>query len=117
MLLGKVVGTVVSSRKVESIEGLKLLTVKQVGIHDGKEQNTYVVAVDAVQAGVGDIVLYATGSAARQTLQTLNKPADAVVMAVVDILEVDEKIVYRKESLSEKEVPLRPGKNNGYLEK
>ena len=75
MLLGKVVGTVVSSRKVESIEGLKLLSVRQISLYDGKEKDDYVVAVDAVQAGIGDIVLYATGSAARQTLETLNKPA------------------------------------------
>ncbi len=106
MLLGKVVGTVVSSRKVESIEGLKLLSVRCISLKDGKEKDDYVVAVDAVQAGIGDIVLYATGSAARQTLETLNKPADAVIMAIVDICEVDGKIIYRKESVSEKAVPL-----------
>jgi microcompartment protein CcmK/EutM len=106
MLLGKVVGTVVSTRKVESIEGLKLLSVRELNINDGKEKNNYVVAVDAVQAGIGDIVLYATGSAARQTIETLNKPADAVIMAIVDICEVGGKVIYRKESISEKEVPI-----------
>jgi microcompartment protein CcmK/EutM len=104
MLLGKVVGTVVSTRKVESLEGFKLLSVRQVDLKDGKEKSGYVVAVDTVQAGIGDMVLYATGSAARQTLQTLNKPADAVIMAIVDICEVEGKVIYRKESLSEKEV-------------
>lgn len=106
MQLGKVVGTVVSTHKVESIEGLKLLSVKDISLRDGKEKDSYVVAVDAVQAGVGDIVLYATGSAARQTLQTLNKPADAVIMAIVDICEVDGKVIFRKDSIAEKEVPL-----------
>lgn len=106
MQLGKVVGTVVSTHKVESIEGLKLLSVRDLSLADGKEKDSYVVAVDAVQAGIGDIVLYATGSAARQTLQTLNKPADAVIMAIVDICEVDGKVIYRKESIGEKEVPL-----------
>ncbi len=96
MLLGKVVGTVVSTRKVESIEGLKLLSVRRINLKDGKEKDDYVVAVDAVQAGVGDVVLYATGSAARQTVDTLNKPADAVIMAIVDICEVDGKVIYLK---------------------
>ncbi len=96
MLLGKVVGTVVSTRKVESLEGLKLLSVRDISLKDGKETGKYVVAVDAVQAGIGDIVLYATGSAARQTLETLNKPADAVIMAIVDICEVEGKVIYRK---------------------
>ncbi len=96
MLLGKVVGTVVATRKVESLEGLKLLSVRDISLKDGKETGNYVVAVDAVQAGIGDIVLYATGSAARQTLETLNKPADAVIMAIVDICEVEGKVIYRK---------------------
>ncbi len=97
MLLGKVVGTVVSSRKIESIEGLKLLAVKQIDINGQEKKGSYVVAVDAVQAGLGEIVLYATGSAARQSEYTHNRPADAIIMGIVDILDVDGKIVYQKD--------------------
>ena len=65
MLIGKVVGTVVASRKEEKLEGVKLLVLKQVDV-EGREGSAYVVAVDAVGAGVGEVVLYASGSSARQ---------------------------------------------------
>jgi microcompartment protein CcmK/EutM len=55
-----------------------------------------VVAVDAVGAGPGDLVLYATGSSARQTIQTKDKPCDAVVMAIVDSWDVGGANVYEK---------------------
>ncbi|MFQ5645365.1 MAG: EutN/CcmL family microcompartment protein [bacterium] len=93
MQIGRVIGTVVSTRKVESIEGLKLLVVAQVDIHN-QEKPSYVVAVDSVQAGVGDLVLYASGSAARQTDITLNKPADAIVMAVIDSWDIGGQVIY-----------------------
>ena len=95
MLLAKVIGTVVSTRKVQSMESLKFLLLRQVNT-DGKESGGIVVAADAVGAGVGEIVLYATGSSARQTEATNNRPCDAVVMAIVDNWEVDGKIKYRK---------------------
>lgn len=96
MLLGRVAGTLVASRKEESLEGLKLLVLRQVGV-DGSEGSGYVVAVDGVGAGVGEVVLYATGSSARQTLETKDRPCDAVVMAIVDTWEVDGEVRYRKE--------------------
>ena len=89
MILGKVVGTVWATRKDEELTGMKLQIVKQVDL-DYKLKETFVVAVDTVQAGVGDIVLIATGSSARQTTVTKNKPVDAVIMAVVDKLDVSE---------------------------
>ena len=55
---------------------------------DYKVKDTFVVAVDTVQAGVGDVVLVCSGSSARQTLITKNKPVDAVIMAVVDKLDI-----------------------------
>lgn len=88
MLLGKVIGTVVATRKDEKMEGLKLLVVRQLSV-DGKESANYVVAVDAVGAGVGEVVLYASGSSARQTTVTEQRPCDAVIMAIVDTWEVD----------------------------
>ena len=96
MLLGKVVGTLVASRKEETLEGLKFLVVRQLGV-DGKETGGYVVANDAVGAGVGEVVLYAQGSSARQTESTQNRPCDAVIMAIVDTWEVGGQEIFRKE--------------------
>jgi microcompartment protein CcmK/EutM len=75
---------------------LKLLAVKQLDVF-GQERDSYVVAVDTVDAALGEIVLYATGSAARQTDRTHNKPADAVIMGIVDTWEVEGRVVYQKE--------------------
>lgn len=95
MLLAKVIGTVVSTRKEKSMEGLKFLLLRPVDI-DGKESGSIVVAADAVGAGVGEIVMFATGSSARQTIATDKRPCDAVVMAIVDNWEVEGQIKYRK---------------------
>ena len=95
MLLGRVTGTVVSSRKDPLIEGWKLLVVRQLD-GEGKDASGYVVAADAVGAGVGEVVLYASGSSARNTEVTRDRPCDAVIMAIVDIWEVGGKEVYRK---------------------
>jgi microcompartment protein CcmK/EutM len=95
MLLGRVVGSLVASRKEPLMEGFKFLVLRQVGV-DGKESGGYVVAVDAVGAGPDEVVLYATGSAARQTVATRDRPCDAVIMAIVDTWEVEGKEAYRK---------------------
>ncbi len=95
MLLAKVIGTVVSTRKEQSMEGLKFLLLRQVDT-EGKESGGFVVAADAVGAGVGEYVLYATGSSARQTVMTDKRPCDAVVMAIVDNWEIDGEVKYRK---------------------
>ena len=87
MLLGRVAGTLVSSRKEDTLEGLKFLVIKQLDVEQA-ETGGYVVAADAVGAGVGEVVLYATGSSARQTVLTRERPCDAVVMAIVDTWEV-----------------------------
>jgi microcompartment protein CcmK/EutM len=87
MILGKVVGTVWATRKDEELVGMKFQIVKHVDL-EYKLKDTFVVAVDTVQAGVGDIVLLCSGSSARQTTLTKNKPVDAVIMAVVDKIDV-----------------------------
>ncbi|MBA4313659.1 MAG: ethanolamine utilization protein EutN [Chlorobiaceae bacterium] len=89
MFLGKVVGTVWATRKDEELVGMKFQIVKHAGL-DYKLKDTFVVAVDTVQAGVGDTVLVCSGSSARQTALTKNKPVDAVIMAVVDKLDIIE---------------------------
>jgi microcompartment protein CcmK/EutM len=95
MLLGKVVGTLVATRKETTMEGLKFLVLKHLDI-DGNETGGYRVAADAVGAGLGEVVLYATGSAARQTKYTHERPCDGVIMAIVDLLEVDGEVKYNK---------------------
>lgn len=95
MLLGRVAGTLVASRKEETLEGLKFLVLKQIDV-DEADTGGYVVAADAVGAGVGEVVLYATGSSARQTRYTHERPCDAVVMAIVDTWEVGGEERYRK---------------------
>jgi len=89
MFLGKVIGTVWATRKDEELVGMKFQIVKHIGV-DYKVKDTFVVAVDTVQAGVGDVVLVCSGSSARQTSQTKNKPVDAVIMAVVDKLDIPD---------------------------
>ncbi len=95
MLLGKVIGTVVATRKEPELEGLRMLLVRDL---DSKWKPTgkVIVAVDAMNAGTGEVVLYCAGSAARQTAVTKNRPVDHVIMAVVDAVEVSGELVYDK---------------------
>ena len=95
MLIGEVVGSVVASQKDSGLESQKLLVV-QIRTHANQPKDQYVIAVDSVGAGQGDIVLYASGSSARQTLTTKDKPCDAVIMAIVDSWDVGGKNVYEK---------------------
>ncbi len=87
MILGKVIGTVWATRKDEELVGMSFQIVKHLDLNY-KPKDTFVVAVDTVQAGVGDVVLMCTGSSARQTTLTKNKPVDAVIMAVVDKIDI-----------------------------
>lgn len=96
MQLARVIGTVVASRKEEELEGLKLLLVRGCDIN-GKDSGAPLVAADAVGAGVGEVVLYASGSSARQTVVTKDRPVDAVIMAIVDVVEVGGETSYRKD--------------------
>jgi len=95
MLLGKVIGTVVSTRKEASIEGLTLLLVQACDV-DGVASGATIVAADAVGAGIGEVVLCASGSSARQTEVTQQRPIDAAVMAIVDLVEAGGQPRYTK---------------------
>ncbi len=95
MQLGRVTGTLVATRKDPKMEGMKFLVLRQVDI-ENEDTAGYVVAVDAVGAGVGEVVMYASGSSARQTELTNNRPCDAVVMAIVDEWDVDGETRFRK---------------------
>ncbi len=82
MLIGKVTGTIVSTRKCESLIGSKFLEVQL--IHNGVETDSYIVAIDSVGAGIGERVLLTTGSGARLALRDVNMPTDAVIVGIVD---------------------------------
>lgn len=90
MILGRIIGTVWATRKDENLVGAKFLIARQLNL-DYSETSNFVVAVDSVGAGVGEVVLVATGSSARQTTFTKNKPIDAVIMAIVDKLDIPIK--------------------------
>ncbi len=95
MKLGRIVGTVVATRKDPKVEGLRLYLVQDVDL-SMREKDSFVVAADAMGAGVGEVVLYASGSSARQTDQTQGRPVDAVVMAIVDHLDRDGETLFNK---------------------
>ena len=95
MVIAKVVGTVVSSKKEPSMEGLRFMLLQPVDV-DRKAAGNQLVAIDAVGSGPGEYVLYASGSSARQTRVTDKRPCDAVIMAIVDNWEVDGEFKYRK---------------------
>ena len=96
MIIGKVIGTVVASQKEEELIGMTFLAVAPLDLKTGKIKAGGVVAVDAVGAGVGEVVLYASGSSARQTKLTQNRPVDATIMAIVDTFEVGGDVLYQK---------------------
>lgn len=95
MVLARVDGTVVATRKEARLEGLKLLVVRVVG-PDRKPTGSTFVAVDAVGAGEGEIVLCAQGSSARLTPTTENRPVDAVIVGIVDTVEMGGEVLFRK---------------------
>lgn len=89
MILGKVIGSIWSTKKDENLVGSKLLIVRQLEL-DLTQKSNFLIAVDTVGAGEGEIVLVASGSSARQTTNTKNKPIDAVIMAIVDKLDISK---------------------------
>lgn len=100
MLIGEVVGTVVATAKDEKLEGLKFQIVRELD-EQNRPTGKYVVAVDSVGAGPGDRILFATGSSARQTVLTDGKPADAVIMAIIDSWDVEDRPVYERQQAVE----------------
>ena len=97
MLIGRVIGSVVSTQKDEKMRDMKLLLVQR---HDpaNRPLEETMVCVDAVGAGLHEMVLYCTGSSARQTKLTEGKPCDAVIMGILDSWDVDGNVVFEKES-------------------
>ncbi|MBI4041535.1 MAG: EutN/CcmL family microcompartment protein [Deltaproteobacteria bacterium] len=96
MQVGRVIGTVVSSQKDPGISGSKLLIVEQTDML-GKPKGNFVVAIDAVGAGEGELVLFASGSSARQTNVTKDRPVDTVIMGIVDSITLRGETTFTKE--------------------
>lgn len=94
MELGKVVGTVVATRKDESLTGFKLLVVQPVDL-EGKPSGSARVMVDTVGAGIGEDVIYASGHAARNAAKAKEASLDAAVVGIVDSCEVDRSSLKR----------------------
>jgi microcompartment protein CcmK/EutM len=95
MLIAKVIGTTVATIKDEKLAGRKLLVVRPTDECGNPSGKPY-VAIDTVDAGIGDLVLTCAGSSARQTTLTKDTPVDAVIMAIIDTLEVEGQITFQK---------------------
>lgn len=96
MQIARVKGTVVSTNKAEKLMGLKLLVVKPIDLETMEEKGSPIVAVDAVGAGEGEVVMLVGGSSSRQTSATENKPVDQSIVAIIDHIDIDNKRVFQK---------------------
>jgi len=96
MVLAKVVGSVVSTIKEPRLEGVKFLLLEKIDVKTLKGKKDFVVAMDAVGAGEGELVFYVSGSSSRQTEITTGKPSDAAIIAIVDSFDIQGKTIYSK---------------------
>ena len=96
MIIAKVTGTVVSTNKSEKLSGLKMLIVQPVDIKTMKEKGDLTVAIDAVGAGAGEIVMLVGGSSSRQTSVTDGKPVDMTIVAIIDHIDIGKDRVFQK---------------------
>lgn len=87
MILGRVVGTVVATRKDEKLEGKKLLIVKSID-PETRQETGYIVAVDTVDAGAGEVVICVSGSSARMATGLKDHPVDTAIVGVVDSIKI-----------------------------
>ncbi len=94
MLIGKVVGNAVSTHKAQSLGGVKMLIVIPIDMNTMQKKNDYVICVDDVGAGHGDIVMCAYGSSARQTDTTKNIASDYSIYAIADSIYIKDSKVY-----------------------
>jgi ethanolamine utilization protein EutN/carbon dioxide concentrating mechanism protein CcmL len=96
MILARVIGTVVSSQKSTKIEGIKFLLLEKIDPVTMKGKGDFVVSMDSVGAGNGEIVFYVSGSSARMTDATEGKPSDSTIIAIVDFIEKDGVYTFQK---------------------
>ena len=96
MQLARVIGSIVSTRKSDRLEGLKLLVAVPIDMDTMQEKGSPFVTVDTVGAGEGEIVMWAGGSSSRQTDLTTNKPVDSSIIGIVDFVDILGERKYRK---------------------
>jgi microcompartment protein CcmK/EutM len=97
MVLARVAGTVVSTRKELKIEGIRFLLLEKIDAKSVQGTGEYLVAMDSVGANVGEIVFYVAGSSSRMTSVTQGRPSDATITAIVDAIDVHGTYVYHKD--------------------
>jgi microcompartment protein CcmK/EutM len=90
MLLAKIVGTVVATRKDPRLVSNKLMVARAMDPR-GKLEGSYLVAVDTVDAGIGETVLIVSGSSARMASGLKDCPVDAAIIGIVDAIELNEQ--------------------------
>ena len=95
MILGKVVGTVVSSTIKDGMKGSRYLLVEKTDQY-GKKKGDFLVALDIIGVANDELVMVTEGSPSRETLQTVNKPVDALIVGIVDSIDQNDAIVYQK---------------------
>ena len=93
MVIGEVIGSVIATRKTANMEGLPLRIVRIIQT-DTTPTEKFVVAVDLLNVDTGEIVLVASGSPARQTKQTDARPVDAIIMAIIDTWQINNKVQF-----------------------
>ncbi|HNW90241.1 MAG TPA: EutN/CcmL family microcompartment protein [Bacteroidales bacterium] len=96
MILAKVIGTVISTQKDQKMEGIKFLLLEKIDPVTMQGKNDFVVSMDSVGAGPGEIVFYVSGSSARFTNVTEGRPTDSAIIAIVDYIEKDGEYTFRK---------------------
>ena len=96
MQLARVIGSVISTRKCDRLEGMKLLVAVPIDMDTFQEKGSPFVTVDTVGAGEGEIVMWCGGSSSRATEMTTNKPVDATIIGIVDNVDILGKRVFTK---------------------
>lgn len=96
MIIAKVTGSIVSTTKAEKLKGKKLLIITPLDMKTIEEDGKPIVAIDTVGSGVGEVVLVVSGSSARQTEITNGVPVDAAIIGVVDQIEIEGSLTFKK---------------------
>lgn len=97
MIIGRVIGSVVSTSKAEKLQGKKLLIVQPLDMITIDPSNKPVVAIDTVGSGKGEVVMVVSGSSARQTQITNGTPVDAAIVGIIDEIEIEGKLTFKKD--------------------
>ena len=95
MILGKVVGTIIASKKEIDIEGARFLLIN-ICNQRGEKKDNFIVALDLVSAGYDEMVMISQSTPARETQITNNKPIDAIIIGIIDMIDENENVVYKK---------------------